>query len=133
MKLRNLVQYVLWSYIVMSALLLIGTVFASNPATFPQLLTLFIVNVGTALYGLIRLKLVKGEDKEGEAKIGIIGAQHSWLILSVTTAVLSLLFGKFFEDNIITMSIEYVFLTMISIIAIYSIVEVARRKIPFLE
>jgi len=134
MKLRNIVLYVLLSYIVLSTLLLIlGGVFASNPATFPQLLALFIANVGAALYGLVKVKLIKGEDKESETKIGIAAAQSSWLILSVTTAVLALLFGKFFEDNPITMSAEYTLTTLISLLAAYLIIDIAMRKIPFLE
>lgn len=133
MELNRIMNIGLMSFAILSLVALVAALTATNRATFPELGVLAIVNVVSAALGLARLMRVKGKDAPSIEKIGKIGAQHSWLTFSVTTAVLALLFGKYFSDNMTTMVIQYIMLTVISLVSVYLIVVVASRKIYFLD
>ncbi|MEM3190929.1 MAG: hypothetical protein QXF07_01480 [Candidatus Micrarchaeia archaeon] len=133
MDLDKMMKYILMLYIVFSLILLIGLVWSTNKATIPEVGFLVFINIVGSLIGLYRIRAVKDATQEGINRKGIIGAQHSWLVLSLNSAVLSLLFGSFFSDSKITMIFQYVFLTIICILSAYVIIEVALKKLPILE
>jgi cobalamin synthase len=133
MDLKKTVNLTLALFAVLSLVTLVAVLTASNKATSIELEILALVNVLSAVFGLVRVTTVKEHGPEGSEKFGKIGAQHSWLTFSVTTAVLSLLFGKYFADNAATVAIQVVLLTVISLLAVFMIVDVARKKIYFLD
>jgi len=120
-------------YVILSLILAVFVFAAKNPATIAQDLSLGIVNILTGVIGIYRIRKIKANDQEAINRKAIIGAQHSWLVLSLTTAVLALLFGRFFEDTMLVMIIQYLLLTVISVLAIYIIILVAMKKLPILE
>ncbi len=133
MDFKKIMTYGLILYIVLSLILLVAGVTASKKQTFTELGALALVNVLSSVFGLVRILMVKPAQTNIKEKIGKIAAEHSWLTFSVTTAVLSLAFGSYFIDNATTMIIQYVFLSAITLLSIYMIVEVARNKITFLD
>jgi hypothetical protein len=133
MDLAKMMRYVLLSYIVFSILLAIGLVWSTNNATKPEVVCIVGVNVVGSLIGFYRLSAVKDGTPEGTNRKAIIGAQHSWFVLSLSSAVLVLLFGSYFKDSTATMVFQYLFLSLICIIAAYAIIEVAYNKLPILE
>jgi|YelNatPaOPRAMG01_1025707.scaffolds.fasta_scaffold15118_3 peptidoglycan/LPS O-acetylase OafA/YrhL len=120
-------------YVILSLILAVFVFAAKNPATIAQDLSLGIVNILTGVIGIYRIRKIKANDQEAINRKAIIGAQHSWLVLSLTTAVLALLFGRFFEDTMLVMIMQYLLLTVISVLAIYIIILVAMKKLPILE
>ncbi|MFP3257124.1 MAG: hypothetical protein RXO36_04945 [Candidatus Nanopusillus acidilobi] len=118
---------------ILSLILAVFVFAAKNPATIAQDLSLGIVNILTGVIGIYRIRKIKANDQEAINRKAIIGAQHSWLVLSLTTAVLALLFGRFFEDTMLVMIMQYLLLTVISVLAIYIIILVAMKKLPILE
>lgn len=133
MKLENIILYSLMIYVILSLILAVFVFAAKNPATIAQDLSLGIVNILTGVIGIYRIRKIKANDQEAINRKAIIGAQHSWLVLSLTTAVLALLFGRFFEDTMLVMIMQYLLLTVISVLAIYIIILVAMKKLPILE
>ncbi len=131
--LDKMMRYVLMFYIVFSIILVIGLIWATNKATTPEVGLLALINVIGGLLGLYRISAIKDTTQEGINKKAIVGAQHSWMVLSLSSAVLVLLFGSYFKDSTTTMVFQYVFLTIICIIAAYAIIEVALKKLPILE
>jgi len=120
-------------YVILSLILAVFVFAAKNPATIAQDLSLGIVNILTGVIGIYRIRKIKANDQEAINRKAIIAAQHSWLVLSLTTAVLALLFGRFFEDTMLVMIMQYLLLTVISVLAIYIIILVAMKKLPILE
>jgi len=133
MKLENIMVYSLVMYMIFSLILVISVVLAKNPATVPQDISLGAVNILTGGIGLFRIKKIKENTQDAVNKKAIIAAQHSWLVLSLTTAVLVLLFGNYFSDAISVMVIQYIILAIISVLAAYVIIVVAMKKLPILE
>jgi len=133
MKLENIMVYSLVLYMVFSLILVISVVLAKNPATVAQDISLGAVNILTGGIGLFRIKKIKENTQDAVNKKAIIAAQHSWLVLSLTTAVLVLLFGNYFSDAISVMVIQYIILAIISVLAAYVIIVVAMKKLPILE
>jgi len=133
LKLENIILYSLMIYVILSLILAVFVFAAKNPATIAQDLSLGIVNILTGVIGIYRIRKIKANDQEAINRKAIIGAQHSWLVLSLTTAVLALLFGRFFEDTMLVMIMQYLLLTVISVLAIYIIILVAMKKLPILE
>jgi len=133
LKLENIILYSLMIYVILSLILAVFVFAAKNPATIAQDLSLGIVNILTGVIGIYRIRKIKANDQEAINRKAIIAAQHSWLVLSLTTAVLALLFGRFFEDTMLVMIMQYLLLTVISVLAIYIIILVAMKKLPILE
>ena len=133
MNFKSTMDYGLISIIVLTLILLIAFITPLNKETYWELGSLVFVNIVVAVIGLLRIYGVKAADPNSKTKIGKAGAEHSWLILSVTTAVLALVFGRTFQVNLTAMIIQYILLTLISLISIFMIVEVARQKIAFLD
>ncbi|MGC8701222.1 MAG: hypothetical protein ACP5R3_06420 [Thermoplasmata archaeon] len=133
MKLENIMVYSLIFYMVFSLILMISVILAKNPATVAQDISLGAVNILAGGIGLFRIKKIKENTQDAVNKKAIIAAQHSWLVLSLTTAVLVLLFGNYFSDAISVMVIQYIILTIISVLAAYVIIVVAMKKLPILE
>ena len=133
MNFKSTMDYGLISIIVLTLILLIAFITPLNKETYWELGSLVFVNIVVAVIGLLRIYGVKAADPNFKTKIGKAGAEHSWLILSVTTAVLALVFGRTFQVNLTAMIIQYILLTLISLISIFMIVEVARQKIAFLD
>ncbi len=94
---------------------------------------LVLVNVIVAGTGLLSIFRIRAADPDFKTKIGKAGAEHAWIVLSVSTAVLALAFGQAFHVNVTALVIQYVLLSVISIISVLMIVEVARQKITFLD
>ena len=133
MDFKRVMNFGLLSYAVLSLVVLTAAIPSVNKATFPELGALALVNVLSSGVGMARITRVRASDESFNERIGKIGAEHSWLTLSVTTAVLALLYGNYFKDTFTSMVLQEVFLTIITLISIYLIVEVARRKITFLD
>jgi hypothetical protein len=133
MKLENIMVYSLVLYMVFSLILVISVVLAKKPVTVAQDISLGAVNILTGGIGLFRIKKIKENTQDAVNKKAIIAAQHSWLVLSLTTAVLVLLFGNYFSDAISVMVIQYIILAIISVLAAYVIIVVAMKKLPILE
>lgn len=133
MKLENVVVYSLVLYIVLSLILALSIVAAKNPATVAQDISISLVNILTGFVGIYRIKRIKSETQEAINRKAIVAAQHSWLVLSLTTAVIALLFGNYFNDTALMMAMQYILLTVISMIATYVIIIVAMKKLPILE
>ncbi|MEM4084455.1 MAG: hypothetical protein QW752_05370, partial [Thermoplasmata archaeon] len=132
MNFKSTLDYGLISVVVLTLLLLVIFVTPINRATIWEIGTLVLVNVVAAGTGILRIHRVTTADPDFKTKIGKAGAEHSWLILSVTTGVLALLFGKAFHVNTAAMVTQYILLSGISIITIFIVVEVAMQKITFL-
>ncbi|MCL6003302.1 MAG: hypothetical protein M0Z77_07015 [Thermoplasmatales archaeon] len=133
MNLKSIMDYGLISIIILTFILLIAFATPINKETYWELGMLVLVNVVVALIGLLRIYIVRAADPDFKTKIGKAGAEHAWLIFSVTTAVLALVFGRTFQVDLTAMVIQYVLLTVISLISVFMIVEVARQKIAFLD
>ncbi|MGC8699275.1 MAG: hypothetical protein ACP5RE_03775 [Candidatus Acidifodinimicrobium sp.] len=133
MTFKQLLQLGLVSIMVLTLILM--SVFATpiNEATKWQIGILVLMNVVTAGTGILRVHRVRPDDPDFKSKTGKAAAEHSWLILSVTTAVLALAFGKAFQVNLLAMVIQSLFLSIITVLTIFLIVEVARQKITFLD
>ncbi|MGC8981989.1 MAG: hypothetical protein ACP5JU_03515 [Minisyncoccia bacterium] len=133
MKLENIMLSSLILYIILSFILAIFVLMARNPATVVQDIALSLVNILTGATGIYRMKKIKENTLDAINRKAIIAAQHSWLVLSLTTAVLALLFGNYFLDTYLIMIMQYILLTVISVIAAYVIIVVAIHKLPILE
>ncbi|MGC9124077.1 MAG: hypothetical protein ACP5IB_08450 [Thermoplasmata archaeon] len=133
MKLENIMLSSLILYIILSFILAIFVLMARNPATVVQDIALSLVNILTGATGIYRMKKIKENTLDAINRKAIIAAQHSWLVLSLTTAVLALLFGNYFLDTYLIMIMQYILLTVISAIAAYAIIVVAIHKLPILE
>lgn len=126
-------NYILILYIVLSLVMAIGLIWSTRSATTLNIGFVILVNVLAGFIGLYRIRKVKDVTQVGINRKGIIGAQHSWIMISINTAVLVLLFGSYFKDSTVTTVFGYIFLTIISLIAAYAIIEVAIKKLPFLD
>ncbi len=116
------------SLILSVAFLAIGFAVKSAPSRYQDII-IGLTNAVILGVGFGRIRSVS-DDKN----FGRIASQHLWIVFSLSTAVLSLLFGTYFYPGSAT--IKYLSIAIVSIISIVTlivVVDAAINKVPIFD
>lgn len=86
-------------------------------------------NVLILIGGFVRIR-----NANKDTNIGRIASQHLWIVFSLSTAVLSLLFGTYFFPG--STELKYISVTLVSLISLVTLIAVldaASKKIPIFD
>ena len=66
--------------------------------------------------------------------MGRVSSQHLWIVFSLSTAVLSLLFGSYFYPGSSTLSYASIaIMSLISVITLFAVVSAATQRVPIFD
>lgn len=90
--------------------------------------------IGAANAVILAFGLYRIRTKSDEKSMGTIASQHLWIVFSLSTAVLSLLFGSYFYPG--SASISYAnmaIMSLISVVTLVAVVSAAAKKVPIFD
>ncbi|KJE48559.1 MULTISPECIES: hypothetical protein [unclassified Acidiplasma] len=87
------------------------------------------INSIILVVGFFRIRLANSD-----TEIGRMASQHLWMVFSLSTAVLSLLFGiYFYPGSILIKDISITIVSLISIVTLIAVLDSAFNKIPIFD
>lgn len=129
MELKKVLVVGLEASLVLSLIVIaVGFLTKAPPARY-QDIVIGASNAVILFFGLVRIR-AKSEEKT----MGTIASQHLWIVFSLSTAVLSLLFGSYFYPGSDYISYANIALmSLISVITLVAVVMAAANRVPIFD
>lgn len=129
MDLKKILMVALESSLVLSFVVVaVGLLTSAPPARYQDII-IGATNAVILLFGMFRVK-----SRTDEGSMGTVAAQHLWIVFSLSTAVLSLLFGSYFYPGSDYISYANIALmSLISVITLVAVVSAAAKRVPIFD
>ncbi len=116
------------SIVLSIAFLLIGFLTKTPPAKY-QDITIGLLNALVLVVGILRVR-----NTTDISQFGRMASQHLWIVFSLSTAALSLVFGSYFYPGSVVLHISTVaILSIVSLVTLIAVLGAATRRVPIFD
>lgn len=128
-QLKDILRYGMITSLVLSVIFIIlGFLIKAPPARY-QDIVIGSTNAVILIVGILRLS-----SAPDERAMGRVSSQHLWIVFSLSTAVLSLLFGSYFYPGSNNLSYATIaIMSLISVITLFAVVSAATQRVPIFD
>lgn len=128
-RLKDLLRYGMLISLVLSIIFVIlGLMIKAPPARYQDIV------IGSANALILVVGLLRLSSAPDEKAMGRVSSQHLWIVFSLSTAVLSLLFGSYFYPGSEVFSYASIaIMSLISLVTLIAVVSAATQKVPIFD
>ncbi len=128
-RLKDILRYGMITSLVLSILFVIlGFTIKAPPARYQDIV------IGSANAVILVVGMFRLSSAPDARAMGRVSSQHLWIVFSLSTAVLSLLFGSYFYPGSSTLSYASIaIMSLISVITLFAVVSAATQRVPIFD
>ena len=128
-ELKDILRYGMIASLVLSVIFVILGLMVKVPPARYQDIVIGSANAAILVAGMFRLS-----SAPNATAMGRVSSQHLWIVFSLSTAVLSLLFGSYFYPGSDTLSYASIaIVSLISVITLFAVISAATQKVPIFD